>query len=139
VKLLVLGIAKLLSSGTPGEPVPTAVTSQGEGLGPPAYISPEQWGMTPRDGIPGVDGRADIYSLGVMLFELVAGRRPYNAVSVLDWRMRHLTSPVPYLHETLGGVPEAFSRTVARAMAKDRADRQVTTELLATELRASLG
>ena len=133
VKLLDLGIAKLQEMAG-GE----ALTVAGQILGTPHYMSPEQWGELPRDGNPEIDGRADLYSLGVMFYALVSGQRPFNGSSLADFRRQHLSVTPPPPHEITPGVPEAFSRAVMRAMAKDRGDRQATVGEFARELRAAL-
>src|SRR5947209_11965780 len=102
-------------------------------------MSPEQWGEMPRDGNPEVDGRTDIYSLGVIFFELVAGRKPLGGRTLSELRHKHVTAPLPTLAEVAAGVPEAFSRGVAHAMAKDRSDRPQTAGEFIDELRAALG
>ena len=141
VKLLDLGIAKLRD-------VPEASTSPEDGgsltvvgqlLGTPYYMSPEQWGELPRDGNPEIDGRTDIYSLGVMFYELISGRKPLGGRTVAELRQKHVSAQLPPLHEVAPDVPEAFSRAIERAMSKDRNDRQATAGELADELRAALG
>src|SRR5947209_1576503 len=102
-------------------------------------MSPEQWGEMPRDGNPEVDGRTDIYSLGVIFFELVAGRKPLGGRTLSELRHKHVTAPLPTLAEVAAGVPEAFSRGVAHAMAKDRSDRPQAAGDFIDELRAALG
>jgi serine/threonine-protein kinase len=142
VKLLDLGVAKLLSrkgdedlAASPGE---TPLTAVGELLGTPPYMSPEQWNIPSEDGDPRIDGRADVYSLGVMLFELVAGRYPFFASSPAEWRRHHILTPPPLLHKAIPGVPEKFALAVARAMSKDRVGRQSGPAKLAEEIRQGL-
>ncbi|HEX7312619.1 MAG TPA: hypothetical protein VF297_01790, partial [Pyrinomonadaceae bacterium] len=110
----------------------------GQILGTPYYMSPEQWGELPRDGNPEVDGRTDVYSLGVIFYELVAGRKPFSGRTLLELRQQHLTAPLPDLREVAPDLPPAFSRGVAHAMAKDRADRPPTAGALIHEVRAAL-
>jgi serine/threonine-protein kinase len=139
VKVLDLGIAKIsevAGSDTGGS---TALTIAGQILGTPYFMSPEQWGEVPRDGSSEIDGRADIYSLGTVFYELVAGRRPFCGLTLQELRREHVSVTPKPLHEVLPGVPEAFSRAIARAMAKDRGDRQATAAELDAELRAALG
>ncbi len=140
VKLLDLGIAKLTGAADMHSTrVTTLLTMAGQILGTPYYMSPEQWGEMPRDGNPDVDGRTDIYSLGVIFFELVAGRKPLGGSTLSELRQKHVASPLPLLGEVAPGVPEAFGRAVARAMAKDRADRPRNAGSFVDELRAALG
>jgi len=140
VKLLDLGIAKLhdvaetyVSDGG------AALTMAGQILGTPYYMSPEQWGELARDGNAEIDGRTDIYSLGVILYELVTGAKPFVGYSLAELRQGHVSRLMPLLHEVAQGVPEEFARAVERAMAKDRADRPATAGIFAAEIRAALG
>src|SRR6267378_1683745 len=138
VKLLDLGIAKLREvAGVAGEGN-TALTMAGQMLGTPYYMSPEQWGELPRDGNSEIDGRADIYSLGLVFYEMVAGRRPYSAFTLLELRKEHVSVTPRNLSELDLDVPQAFSNVIARTMAKDRGDRPNTMGELAAELRAAL-
>ena len=139
VKLLDLGIAKMVGVGDVHATGATSLTVAGQILGTPYYMSPEQWGETPRDGNPEVDGRTDIYSLGVIFFELVAGRKPHSGRTLSELRQKHVAAPRPSLSDVVPGVPPAYSRAVARAMEKDRADRPQTAGEFINELRASLG
>lgn len=139
VKVLDLGIAKLTGASDPHASEATSLTVAGQILGTPYYMSPEQWGELQRDGNPEIDGRADIYSLGVILFELVAGQKPLGGKTVSELRHKHVAAPLPALSAVASDVPEAFSRAVERALAKDRNDRPATAGELAAELRAALG
>ena len=107
-------------------------------LGTPYYMSPEQWGELPRDGNSEIDGRADIYSLGLVFYEMIAGRRPYSALTLLELRKEHVSVTPRRLDEVAPGVSRLFSDVIARAMAKDRADRPATAGELAAELKAAL-
>src|SRR5256885_11907112 len=122
VKLLDLGIAKLREVAGAEKTGTTALTIAGQMLGTPYYMSPEQWGELPRDGNSEIDGRADIYSLGVVFYELIAGQRPFSALTLLELRKEHVSVTPRRLEEVVQGVPHAFSDIIARAMAKDRAD-----------------
>lgn len=140
VKLLDLGIAKLrdVAETHVGEGG-TALTMAGQILGTPYYMSPEQWGEPARDGNAEIDGRADIYSLGVILYELTTGAKPYVGYTLGELRQGHVSRRMPLLHTVVEGVPEAFALAVERAMAKDRAERPATAGELAAEVRAALG
>src|SRR5213594_843009 len=138
VKLLDLGIAKLREVAGADKTGNTNLTIAGQMLGTPYYMSPEQWGELPDDGNSEIDGRADIYSLGVVFYELITGKRPFTGTTLSELRREH-TSIVPQpLHEFVPNVPEGFSRAIARAIAKDRGDRQATAGELANELKSSL-
>lgn len=95
------GIARLVSSQS-------VLTVTGDVLGTPGYLSPER-----AEGKP-IDGRADLYSLGVILYEMLVGARPYEADSSVATIMRHLRDPVPRLPERL----EAFQPLLDRMLAK---------------------
>lgn len=138
VKLLDLGIAKLREVAGAEKTGSTNLTVAGQMLGTPYYMSPEQWGELPEDGSSDIDGRADIYSLGVVFHELVAGRRPFSGVTILELRKQHVTAAPPPLHEVIPTVPVDFSNAITRAMSKDRGDRQATAGELESDLEASL-
>ncbi|HEX7723541.1 MAG TPA: protein kinase [Pyrinomonadaceae bacterium] len=138
VKLLDLGIAKLREVAGSEKTGNTNLTVAGQMLGTPYYMSPEQWGELPHDGNSEIDGRADIYSLGVVLYELIAGKRPFSGLTLPELRRQHVSiTPAP-LHEAAPGVPESFSRAIARSIAKDRGERQSTAGELESELVAAL-
>src|SRR6266404_4578492 len=138
VKLLDLGIAKLREVAGAEKTGTTALTMAGQMLGTPYYMSPEQWGELPDDGNSEIDGRADIYSLGIVFYELVAGRRPFSGLTLLELRREHVSVVPRSLRELDGSVPEGFSNAIARAIAKDRSQRQATAEELEQELRSAL-
>ncbi|MDT7603477.1 MAG: eukaryotic-like serine/threonine-protein kinase, partial [Acidobacteriota bacterium] len=139
VKLLDLGIAKLreiADAATSDNGAPLTVA--GQVLGTPYYMSPEQWGEPQRDGSAEIDGRADIYSLAVMFYELIAGARPFDARTLAELHHAHAAVHPPRLDEVVPGVPASVARAVERGMAKDRNDRQPTAAVFLEELRAAL-
>src|SRR5437763_9887764 len=138
VKLLDLGIAKLREVAGAEKTGNTNLTIAGQMLGTPYYMSPEQWGELPDDGNSEIDGRADIYSLGVVMYEIITGRRPFAGMTLPELRREHIQVTPPPLHEVVADVPEAFSRAISRAMAKDRSNRQETAGELEQELTAAL-
>src|ERR1044072_460267 len=138
VKLLDLGIAKLREVAGVEKTGSTALTIAGQMLGTPYYMSPEQWGELPDDGSSEIDGRADIYSLGIVFYEIIAGKRPFSGVTILELRKQHVNETPKPLSEVVAGVSEGFSQAIARAMAKDRSKRQETAAELEAELRAAL-
>jgi serine/threonine-protein kinase len=138
VKLLDLGIAKLREVAGSEPTGSTNLTVAGQMLGTPYYMSPEQWGDLPDDGNHEIDGRADIYSLGVVIYELIAGKRPFTGFSLPELRRQHTSFTPPSLRELEPSVPQAFSDAVARAIAKDRSGRQSTAGELENELVAAL-
>ena len=138
VKLLDLGIAKMREIAGAETGGNTALTMAGQVLGTPYYMSPEQWGEIPRDGNPEIDGRADLYSLGLVFYEMIAGRRCYSGGTLPELRREHISVTPRPLSEIIPDVPSTFSETIQRATAKDRSDRQSTASQLANELKASL-
>lgn len=117
IKLLDLGIAKVSNDRI------TAVTHKDQILGTPYYMSPEQWGSKPKDGGPKIDHRADIYSLAVVIYELIAGRLPFDGETLHEIASEHLFTPAPFLHEINANVSQTFSQLLVRAMSKDRSKR----------------
>ncbi|HET6447183.1 MAG TPA: protein kinase [candidate division Zixibacteria bacterium] len=107
-------------------------TATGAVMGTASYMSPEQ--------IRGerVDERTDIYSLGIMLFEMAAGRPPFKADSALTLMMMHVNDPVPDLQEIRPEVPPALVQVIDEALAKDRADRFASAEEFALALRSAI-
>src|SRR6266436_139249 len=124
VKLLDLGIAKLKEVAGAEKTGNTNLTIAGQMLGTPYYMSPEQWGELPRDGSSEIDGRADIYSLGLVFYELIAGKKPFGGLTLSELRREHVHVKPPPLNEVVANVPPAFSDALARSIAKDRSERQ---------------
>jgi serine/threonine protein kinase len=118
VRLLDFGMAKFLE-GSGSRTVPENLTRAGIVFGTPAYMSPEQV----KAGI--VDARSDVYTAGILLFELLAGRRPFLADSYEGYLGAHLTQPVPALAKLRPKIPAArlFQALIERAMAKKPAER----------------
>lgn len=142
-KLLDLGIAKLQPK--PGEEPDTALTRLGQMMGTFPYISPEQLGIPQDDGkLDGegnieIDGRADIYSLGVVAYELISAHKPFQA-NHASTLIHQITKMKPNsLHDSNRNVPVAFDQAVQKAMSVDRKDRQRTCEEFINDLKAALG
>ena len=138
VKLLDLGIAKLREVAGAEKTGNTNLTIAGQMLGTPYYMSPEQWGELPKDGNSEIDGRADIYSLGVVFYELITGKRPFVGLTLSELRREHVSITPRPLHEVDPTVPAGFGRAISRAIAKDRSERQSTAGELESELRNAL-
>ncbi len=120
LKVLDFGIAKLRDSG--------GQTKAGLWLGTPGYMSPEQW-----QTIPDIDGRADIYALGIILYECLTGRLPYVGQTPYDWLNAHLTHPVPD-SAAVAPMPPILSQLIQRMMAKRREDRPQSMAEIISEL-----
>jgi eukaryotic-like serine/threonine-protein kinase len=137
-KVLDLGVTKLRAAAGEARLQATNPTQPGQRIGTPAYMAPEQWGEAQRDGGDEVDGRADVYSLGVMAYELVTGRQPFEGRTALEIWQAHVSSSPTAAHEVVPEIPEDFGREIARAMAKDRADRSQSAGQFARELGRAL-
>jgi len=86
-------------------------------VGTPAYMSPEQ-----AQG-EGIDGRSDIYGLGVILFELLTGQQPYHGDTPMSVVVKHITDPVPHIMDVKPDLPPDIEVIIEKAMAKDRNER----------------
>jgi serine/threonine protein kinase len=119
------GIVKLLTETT-------ALTQSGVAMGTPLYMPPEQW-----QGLP-LDARADIYALGVMLFEMLAGRLPFTGDTPASIMYKHLQQPPPPLLELRRDLPAGVEVVIQRALDKDREQRFSSAGEMATAFRAAL-
>jgi serine/threonine-protein kinase len=94
------------------------LTETGLALGTPAYMSPEQATATRE-----LDGRSDLYALGCVLYEMLAGQPPFLGATAQQLLARHSMDPVPPLRTVRATVPDGVERSVMRALAKLPADR----------------
>ncbi len=99
-------------------------------VGTPAYMSPEQ-----AQG-EGVDGRSDIYGLGVILFEALTGQPPFSGDTPMSVVVKHITDPVPHILDLKPDLPTGVEKIVEKALAKDKKERFATTQHLADALSA---
>lgn len=125
------GVAKAIGAGA--ATAETQLTQAGFALGTPHYMSPEQ--ATGRDP---VDARTDQYSLGSMLYEMLAGEPPFAGPTAQAIVAKSLTGPRPRLSRARPEVPPALEQVVLRAMAIDPAERFPDMETFASALRAAV-
>jgi TolB-like protein/tetratricopeptide (TPR) repeat protein len=110
------GIAKALTASDSRR-----LTETGLAMGTPAYMSPEQ-----VDGTASLDGRSDLYALGCVLYEMLAGQPPFGGATAQAVMVRHAVDPVPSLGTVRRTVPAGLEAVIVRAMAKVPADRFAT-------------
>ncbi|HYF40602.1 MAG TPA: protein kinase [Gemmatimonadales bacterium] len=120
------GIAKALSS-TSG----ATLTGIGVAIGTPAFMSPEQ-----AAGERDIDGRSDIYSLGIVTYQMLTGSLPFNAPSVAGILMKQITEAAPDLRKLRPDVPEDLALAVARCLEKDPENRWPTADALRRALES---
>jgi hypothetical protein len=126
VVVLDFGIAK--AGDTPSQ-----LTTAGQRVGTPYYMSPEHFATG------ACDGRSDLYSLGVVFFELLTGRRPFEGDSIQQIEAAHRSVPPPSPCRLEPSVPEAFGRIVLHLLEKRPEDRyQAASELMA-DIRQTIG
>lgn len=119
------GIAKLLESNA-------NLTQADAIIGTPDYISPEQ-----ATGVK-VDQRSDLYSLGIMLYEMVTGRVPFKADTPLAVIMKHVNEPLPIPSKIKPDIHPAIEKVILKALAKEREDRFATAGEFAAAWKSAL-
>ncbi len=128
VKVLDFGIAKLREPAATG----MTLTNQGGLIGTPRYMSPEQCAGG------NADIRSDIYSLGIVLYELLADRPPFDAPSPTAIALKHLHDQPPPIESTSANVPDSLVRLVMQVLSKSPDQRPQSASLLAEKLNAEL-
>lgn len=129
VKILDFGLAKIKS----GELLGSFIAAQTTGLmGSPFYMAPEQWSDEPPDA------RADVYSLGVMLFQMLCGEVPFKGSSIPSIMKKHLTTDVPSLASKGVEVPPQIEAVVRHALEKEPDHRTASADEFAQELRSAM-
>jgi serine/threonine protein kinase len=125
-KVLDFGIAKLREA-TDGEGKSSGMTMTGMLVGTPLYMSPEQF-MGKKGGE--IDGRTDIYSLGVVLYQMVTGQAPFDGDTLYSLMIQHMEGNVKPPHERVPELhlPEALSQVILKAIDKSREQRFQTAE-----------
>jgi serine/threonine protein kinase len=106
------------------------VTDKGLIFGTPHYMSPEQGHGKP------IDGRSDIYALGVMLYEMLTGKKPYDAENHMAILVHHAKAPIPKLPERLATVQHIIDKLMAKEPADRPQDASVAARLIADALNA---
>jgi len=119
------GLARIAQSGE-------STLSSDMIMGTPQYISPEQ-AMGKKD----LDERTDLYSFGVMLYEMVVGQVPFNADTPFSVIHDHIYSPLPLPHTVNKNVPESVERVLLKALAKDRDDRYESISQMVTAFKGA--
>jgi eukaryotic-like serine/threonine-protein kinase len=123
------GIGRAIDSASADD----QITNTGFAVGTPAYMSPEQAG-----GQRDIDGRTDVYSLGVVLYEMLAGEPPFGGPTAQAIIAKRMTGEVPSLRRVRPSVPEPLERVVLTALAPIPADRFTTPGQFAQALSASV-
>ena len=119
------GIARAIEAGT-------RLTVTGNAIGTPTYMSPEQ-AMGERE----VDGRSDIYSLGVLAYQMLTGRVPFTAANSMALLLKHVSEAPRPIAELRPDTPKALSDAIDRALMKSPEDRWPTASAMRDALRAS--
>jgi serine/threonine protein kinase len=109
------------------------LTGTGVGVGTPMYMSPEQGQGT------GVDHRTDIYSLGIMLYEMLTGDVPFKADTPMAIVIKHMTAPMPMPRQIKPDIPEELERIILKATAKNPNDRYQTADEMVTTMEMVAG
>ena len=114
--------------------VSTRLTATGIAVGTPAYMSPEQ-ALGDRE----VDGRSDIYSLGVLGYQMLTGRLPFSAGNSMALLLKHVSEPPPPIAELRGDTPKAVRDAIERALMKSPEDRWPTAASMREALLSDRG
>ena len=120
VKVLDFGIAKLVGDSWGAENM--TMTMEGNLLGTPAYMAPERLSNHPYDG------RADVYGLAILTYQMLAGRPPFTGTDPMAIAMQHITAPPPPLSEFVVDLPMAVEAVVMQALRKNPVERPDAAE-----------
>jgi eukaryotic-like serine/threonine-protein kinase len=136
IKVLDFGIAKLFESDDPQHPTGRMTLTAASGIsGTLAYMSPEQYGMD------AIDHRSDLWAVGIILYEMVAGEHPLDPLTTPQKLIDHATkldNPMPSLERVVPDVPSKLDRVVARCLAKHKGDRYGSAAELLEDLDSLL-
>jgi len=119
------GLARMAESST-------KITTSGTVMGTPAYMSPEQGAGS------NIDHRSDIYSLGIILYEMVTGRVPYTAETPVAIVFKHIQDPLPSARKLNPNLPESVELVLLKALAKNPDDRYQNAEDFAQAIQRAL-
>lgn len=128
VRLMDFGIGKITARG----PEVTGITRQGDIIGTPCYMPPEQLMAQ------GVDARVDLYATGVVLFEMLTGKVPYNAHSIAEVVAAVLRDTMPSVRSVRPEIPVQVEEVVSKATAKDPSLRYASAERMKIALCAAV-
>ncbi len=109
----------------------TQLTDTGGAVGTPAYMSPEQ-----IQGDTELDGRSDIYTLGIMLYEMLSGKHPYQSNTPIAVAVKHMFEPTPRILDSRPDLPPEIQNIINKAMAKHPEDRYETAVVFAQAICA---
>lgn len=124
-QLMDFGLAKMVEGSV-------QITASGVGVGTPAYMAPEQGqGKT-------VGRRTDVYSLGIVFYEMLTGQVPFDAETPMAVVLKHITEPLPMPRAVNPAIPEPVERVILKALAKDSDDRYATAGEMVTALRRAM-
>ena len=121
------GIAKLLGNNESG-----TLTGTGMSIGTPEYMAPEQW--TGQSG-----PQSDIYSLGVVLYEMVTGRKPYTADTPIGVMLKQVKEPLPLPSQFVPDLPKGLENVIVKALERQPEDRYKTMNEFAADLESLVG
>jgi len=127
-KVIDFGLARLRMTGK----LIKTLTEQGRVAGTPYYMAPEQWMDRP------LDARTDVYALGIICYEMLTGRVPFHADTVMQLANKHVKMPPQPPIELRRELPLGISQAILRALAKQPQDRPSTTLELADALQRGL-
>src|SRR5262249_33848165 len=120
------GIVKLVGDAT-------TLTQSGTTIGTPSYMAPEQWRGQ------GLDARTDIYALGIILYEMLAGRLPFVADTPFTMMHMHVNEPPPPLRSLNPYLPSTIEPVINKVLAKDPEQRYESAAALAKAFKEALG
>ncbi len=123
VTLTDFGIAKLLESEES-----TALTGTGVGIGTPEYMAPEQGAGKP------IDNRADVYALGILFFELLTGRKPFQGETPVATMLKQMNDPLPDIRQYVPNISEEIVHILNKALEKDPQNRYIDMGAFAERL-----